>query len=173
MYGYIWEPMSAQAKRNDRSHRLWLLAYAALTFATLSGLFAMHGLPMKMPGAGTGRPAAMSVATADMAPSDALADTALPPVTQDASTAHAAPDLHPSGAPVERGRRATVAGVVPMASVHGGCDATHDGCLATLRAWSHSAAPVTVAIAFPAAVPARPHDAVHLGERCLPPPPPL
>lgn len=126
--------------RIDRSSGLRWLAYAAVTLATLAGLFAMHGPPMTMP---TAMPMPSSVAVESSPVHTSV-------TAMEIAMGATSPAVR-MGAVTGRDVRATTASIAasPTAGVHGGCDAEHDGCLATLRGQLHSVthAPITIASA--------------------------
>lgn len=156
--------MTAVHASTDRSAALRWLAYAAVALATLVGLFAMHGLAMAMP-------AAMPMPGSSV-PSSHIGATAASMEIR-ASNAPATVRMGAASGMGEVAGSAWVTGS-PTAGVHGGCDAEHNGCLATLRAQPHPHSPAAVALA---SAPGRPAELFsHLGRCALfghgPPPRP-
>lgn len=149
--------MTGADVRISRIPGLRVLPYVAVAIATLAGLFAMHGLPMTMPTT-TAMPSAVAVAC-NSAGASGMSGTSVGMATGDpVSAAHVravtAHDGHAGTASVASPMSVSPVCVSPMAGVHGGCDADHDGCLATLRGQPHSVAPSAITLALAGADPA-------------------
>lgn len=149
--------------RIDRSTALRWLSYAVINLATLAGLFAMHGLTMAMPAA---MPMSSSSVVSSSVDATSTTRTTGPASSAVANGVTTTPDAGAVSASIAAS---------PMAGSRGGCDAEHDGCLATLRGQPHlpSPAPVTLtpAIAGPAALVSNASRAELLGRGPAPPRP--